>query len=516
MPALYNPPAMPGDLAVVILAAGRSTRFRSKKSKLLHELCGRPMIEWVFEALAPLDPAQLVVVYGEHSSALAERYREGFHGRRLDFALQDPPRGTGDALIQAEGLLSPQIQRIIVLPGDAPMITATELRRLITAADQHPGFHCLLTAELFNPTGYGRVVPSTSDPQIISRIVEESDASLAEKAIRTVNAGMYLFTREVFTHLRQSAEQFGSANKKGEYYLPDVVRVAPSLAVPAGNIDAVAGVNDRIVLAHCEAILQQGVKLLRMQQGATFILPDTTYIHYDAQVGEDVEIGPGCVITNGTVIGSGTRLIQGCHLDGCVIGEDCTLTHVHATEARVGNNVRIGPYVNLRPGTVLEDDVRVGNFVETKKARVGRGSKLPHLQYVGDATIGENVNIGAGTIFCNYDGVSKHETVIGDNVFVGSNSSLQAPLTIGEGAFIAMGSSITKDVPPGALAVGRSRQENKDGYAERLREKQRRAGLNGAPAGADDNAVEAAEASTDGGEDIAPGGSNGDDNGGPR
>jgi bifunctional UDP-N-acetylglucosamine pyrophosphorylase/glucosamine-1-phosphate N-acetyltransferase len=211
-----------------------------------------------------------------------------------------------------------------------------------------------------------------------------------------------------------------------------------------------------------------------MRAGVTFILPETSYVHSDVNLAADVEVGPQCMLTNATTVARGTRLVQGCHLEGCEVGEDCVLTHLRGQLAVLHRGVTAGPFVNLRPGTVLRTGVRVGNFVETKKADIGAGSKLPHLQYVGDATIGEGVNIGAGTIFCNYDGFNKSHTTIGDGVFIGSNSSLQAPLTIGDGAFVAMGSAITHDVPAGALAVARARQENKEGYAEQIRERHRR------------------------------------------
>jgi len=462
---------MDGRLAVVILAAGRSTRFKSRTSKLLHELCGKPVIEWVLDAVAPLDPVQVVLIYGTHSAALAARFAEGYRGRSLDLVLQDPPLGTGHALLQAEPVLRSEITHVLVLPGDVPQVRAAELQALRAAHSQAGSPHAVLTATLADPSGYGRVLRDRSHPERVLRIVEHLEATPQELAIQEINSGIYVFDRSVFAQVRRAAEEFGAENTKGEYYLPDVVRLAPTAAVSAEEPLEVLGVNDREQLAQAEAALQARLRSHWMREGVTFRLPETIYLHHDVELATDVEIGPHCVLTNGTRIGTGTQLIQGCYLEGCEIGANCVLLHVRGTEAVLHDGVRAGPYVNLRPGTILREDVKVGNFVETKKADVGRGSKLPHLQYIGDATIGENVNIGAGTIFCNYDGYTKHHTTLGDNVFIGSNSSLSAPLTIGDDAYVAMASAITKDVPPGALAVARARQENKLGYVKLLREK---------------------------------------------
>lgn len=465
---------MQAKLAVVILAAGKSTRFKSRTTKLLHELCGKPMLEWVLDAALPLDPAQIIVVYGAHSTALKQRYAAGYSGREMSFALQDPPLGTGHALLQAQPLLHSDITHVLVLAGDVPRITFSELLAL---CDQHRASgaeHAVLTATLDDPTGYGRIRRRAGELPLVERIIEQLDTTAAEHAITEINSGIYVFSRAVFEQLETAARELGTANRKGEYYLPDVVGYAKTVAVSAQVPQDVLGVNDRLQLAQAEAALQARLREHWMREGVTFRLPETVFLHHDVQLSPDVEVGPHCVLTLGTTIGSGTELIQGCYLEACVIGQDCTLLHVRGTEAVLHDGVRAGPYVNLRPGTVLRENVKVGNFVETKKADVGRGSKLPHLQYIGDATLGENVNIGAGTIFCNYDGFTKHHTTLGDGVFIGSNSSLSAPLTIGDGAYVAMGSAITKDVPPGALAVGRARQENKLDYVRELKERMKR------------------------------------------
>lgn len=466
---------MAGSLAVVILAAGRSTRFKSTRSKLLHELSGRPMLEWALDAALALDPAQVVVVYGAHNAALCERYGGGYGKHQISFALQDPPLGTGHALMQAEAALQPGITELLVLPGDSPLIDGATLKALAAARSASGAEHAVLSATVDNPQGYGRILRSPGGNDRVALIVEEADATPEQRAVREINSGMYIFARSVFEQLRRTRDELGASAVKGEYYLTDVVRFGETVAVQAGDWRSISGVNDRSQLAWADGVLQQRLREGFMREGVTFVLPETSYIHGTVQIEADVEIGPYCLLLDHTRIGSGSVLGPGCCLESTVVGRDCQLMHVRALDAVLEDSVTAGPYVNLRPGTVLGKGVKVGNFVETKMADVGAGSKLPHLQYVGDATIGENCNIGAGTIFCNYDGVNKHHTVLGDGVFIGSNSSLQAPLNIGDGAYVAMASAITKDVPADALAVGRARQENKAGYAARLREKQREA-----------------------------------------
>jgi bifunctional UDP-N-acetylglucosamine pyrophosphorylase / glucosamine-1-phosphate N-acetyltransferase len=467
---------MTGSLAVVILAAGKSTRFKSSKSKLLHELSGRPMIEWALDAALALSPAQVVVVHGPHNAELFERYGGGYGKMRIRFALQDPPLGTGHALMQAEAALDPAVTQLLVLPGDSPLIDGETLKSLAAACASSDSEHAVLTAQVDEPRGYGRILRSPSAGQRVALIVEEADATPEHRAIHEINSGMYLFSRAVFDQLRRTRAELGASAVKGEYYLTDVVQFGATIAVQAKDWRCISGVNDRAQLAWADGILQQRLREGFMREGVTFIMPETSYIHGTVQIDPDVEIGPYCLLLDHTRIGSGTVLGPGCCLESTVVGRACQLLHVRALDAVLEDNVTAGPYVNLRPGTVLGTGVKVGNFVETKMADVGAGSKLPHLQYVGDATIGENCNIGAGTIFCNYDGVNKNHTVLGDGVFIGSNSSLQAPLNIGDGAYVAMASAITKDVPRDALAVGRARQENKLGYAAKLRERQHDAG----------------------------------------
>jgi bifunctional UDP-N-acetylglucosamine pyrophosphorylase/glucosamine-1-phosphate N-acetyltransferase len=459
---------MASDLAVVILAAGRSVRFKSRKTKVLHDLAGRPLLEWVLRTVRGLSPGQCVIVHGNlNGDELKQRFGTEFDGMPLAYALQDPPRGTGDALLQAETALSANVTHFYVLPGDAPLVAGHDLlslqRAVAAGAD-----HAVLTARVLDPTGYGRILRQP-DTDAVLRIVEQAETDAQTTTINEINSGMYLFSRQVFDHLRQ-AQQAHPEDRK-EYYLPDVAEHSRMKAVEVANAYSVEGINDRAQLARMEAYVQDQLRQEWMRAGVTFILPETNYLHANVEIEEDVTIGPNCMLLNGTRIESGSEVGQGCVLDGARIGQNCKLLHVRALEAVLEDDVTAGPFVNLRPGTILRDGVRVGNFVETKQAEVGSGSKLPHLSYIGDATLGSDCNIGAGTIFCNYDGVNKHHTRLGNRVFVGSNSSLQAPLNLGDDSFVAMASAVTHDVPAEALAVARSRQVNKPHYARRLRNK---------------------------------------------
>ncbi|MBN2081329.1 bifunctional UDP-N-acetylglucosamine diphosphorylase/glucosamine-1-phosphate N-acetyltransferase GlmU [bacterium] len=458
-------------LAVIVLAAGKSTRFKSEKTKVLHELCGKPMIDWVLDAVVPLKPVQVIVVYGTHSTALMEHYDNGHGGLPVDFVLQEPTLGTAHALIQCRDALQADITHLLVLPGDAPLVTTEQLGSLQTAVAQPEVVHAVLTAVVAAPGDLGRVIRDRDNPDLAGRIVEAHEASAEELAVNEINTGIYLFDRKVFAHLDQAAQQFGASEKKGEYYLPDAVRVAPTLAVQAADFMMPVGVNDREQLSDAEQVLLNRLRRYWMSEGVTFRLPETTYLHADVRLAPDVEIGPSCVLTGATKIGRGTRLVQGCLLEHCIIGANCELRHVRGLESIIEDNVSAGPYVNMRPGTVIRHDCKIGNFVETKNADIGEGSKLPHLQYIGDATLGKGCNIGAGTIFCNYDGVQKLHTTLGDGVFIGSNSALQGGITLGDEAYVAMASAITRDVPAGALAIGRARQENKDDYVRKLKER---------------------------------------------
>ena len=451
---------MSANLGVVVLAGGLSTRFKSRRSKLLHLLSGRPLLGWVLESVKTLEPAQVVVVHGPAGQDLKA------HFQGVDWALQPEAKGTADALLCALPALQPGIDSIFLIGGDSPLISSDTLKQAFLAYKGSSGAAAMvLIATTDNPFGYGRIV---REGQLAQRIVEEWDADLDEQKIREVNSGMY------FLHaggLAAELKKVGTANAKGEMYLTDLVAARRALIFPIENFTEIMGINTRVELAAAEEIVQRRIVREMMLGGVTFIRPETSYIEAGVSVAPDTTILPGTYLLGSTSIAEGCKLGPDTVIDDCIVGEDCTITFSQLHRAKVGSRVKIGPYSNVRPETVLEDDVKLGDFVELKKARVARGAKIPHLSYVGDAEVGEGVNIGAGTITCNYDGFDKHLTVIEDGAFIGSNSTIIAPRRVGKGSYVAAGSVITEDVPPGDLAVGRGRQANKPGYAERMRKK---------------------------------------------
>lgn len=442
---------------IVILAAGMGKRMQSALPKVLHPLAGKPLLGHVIDTARQLAPTQLCVIYGHGGDAVPK----AFAGQGLSFALQEPQLGTGHAVMQAVPHLDDGAPTL-VLYGDVPLTTAASLQRLLDAAGQDK--LGVLTVTLDNPTGYGRIV--REDGQI-KRIVEQKDASEAERAIREVNTGIIVAPT---ARLRQWLAKLSNNNAQGEYYLTDVFAAAAAEFTPAEMVlvaDPIEaeGANDPWQLAQLErawqlraarALCEQGVQLIdpnrldqrgRVRAGHDVRIDANVILEGEVELGDGVSIGP-FVRLKDVVLGPGTEVRAHCDLEG-VVAEGA---------------VQIGPFARLRPGTVLADGVHIGNFVETKKAVLGVGSKANHLTYLGDATIGSGVNVGAGVITCNYDGVNKSQTVIGDGVFVGSNSALVAPLEIGDGATIGAGSVITRSAPAGKLSVARVRQETVEGW----------------------------------------------------
>ncbi len=451
---------MSHNLGVVILAGGLSTRFKSRRSKLLHLLAGRPLLGWVLEAVKALDPAQIVVVHGPQGEDLKDKFQG------VTWALQPSAKGTADALLCALPALHPGIDTIFLTGGDSPLVSPESLRQARLAYKGSGGAAAMvLTATADNPFGYGRVV---REGQLVNKIVEERDANLDEKKICEVNSGMYFFH---IGGLEAELKKIGTDNAKGEMYLTDIAGERRALIFPLEDFSEIMGINTRLELAKAEAIVQQKIAESLMLSGVSMIRPESSYVEAGVSVAPDTTILPGTYLLGSTSIGEGCKLGPDTVIDDCIVGEDCVITFSQLHRAKIGNGVKIGPYSNVRPDTVLEDGVKLGDFVELKKAYVAKGAKIPHLSYVGDAEIGEGVNIGAGTITCNYDGFEKHLTVVEDGAFIGSNSTIIAPRTIGKGAYVAAGSVVTENVPPGDLAVGRGRQVNKPGYADRLRAK---------------------------------------------
>ncbi len=458
---------MSATLAAVILAAGQGTRMKSSLPKVLHAVAGRPLLAHVVGAARTLGAKPLVAVIGHG----AELVKEAFAGSDVTFALQAEQLGTGHALRCAVPALEGFAGELLLLCGDVPLLRGETLAALVAHHRTEGATVTVLTAEVPNPHGYGRIIRG---PAGVERIVEEKDATEAERAVREINTGIYVFAApRVFELLAGLSND----NAQGEYYLTDVLAGARAAgekvaALAIERAEEAMGINDRVQLAEAGKVLHERINAGHMRNGVTLVDPATAYIEPDVVIGPDTILHPGVHLRGKTVIG------RDCEIDPGVIISDCTLAdrvHVKAgsvlAEATVGADTDIGPMAHLRPGTVLAGENKIGNFVETKKAVIGQGSKASHLTYLGDAEIGSGVNVGCGTITCNYDGVNKHVTIIEDDVFVGSDVQFVAPVRIGKGSLIGAGSTITKDVPADALAITRAEQKVLEGWVSRKRNK---------------------------------------------
>ncbi|MDP1571715.1 MAG: bifunctional UDP-N-acetylglucosamine diphosphorylase/glucosamine-1-phosphate N-acetyltransferase GlmU [Vicinamibacterales bacterium] len=455
------------DVHIVVLAAGKGTRMKSRLPKVLHPIAGLPLLDWVLRAAEALQPASTTIVVGHE----AERVRAHLAERPdVALAVQEPQLGTGHALLQAEPHLAGRHGTVVLLSGDVPRIGARTLRALVDTHVQAGAAATVATAVVDRPYGYGRIVRSEGR---IVRIVEQRDASPGEQEIREINSGVYAFElAPLFDALRGIA----SENAQGEYYLPDLVgiyrrqrRVVETHIIE--DASEMRGINSRSELAEVSAIVRQQKNEELMAAGVTLIDPATTYVDADVVVGADTVIHPGVTLEGSTTVGAACEIHSGTRIANSRIADHVTvLNHCVITGATIGAQASIGPFAHVRPATEIGEGARVGNFVELKKTTLGAGSKANHLSYLGDATIGPKVNVGAGTITCNYDGTRKHQTVIDEGAFIGSDSTLVAPVRIGAGAYVAAGSSITDDVPAGALGIARARQQNKDGWAQARRD----------------------------------------------
>ncbi len=460
---------MSSEFAAVILAAGQGTRMRSSLPKVLHPVIGLPMYAHVTRAVLEAGVGRAVLVVGHGRELLQEDLKMRFD-ERVSTAPQERQLGTGDATRAGMAGLADFGGWVLVLCGDTPLVHADLVRALISAAEDSPGPLAMLTSQVDDPTGYGRIVRDAQGR--VLRIREHKDASDEERAIREVNPGVYAI-RAPF--LRDALARLSSDNAQGEFYLTDVVEQAAaqggvtSLAWPFADTQ---GVNDRAQLAACEAVLRLRRATQLARSGVTVRDLQTLYVDANAVVEPDAILEANVHIRGSSVIASGARIDTGCVLTDVRVARGAYLKpYTVAAESIIGEDAQAGPFSHLRPESVMEADSHIGNFVELKKTRLGRGSKANHLAYLGDGEIGSDVNVGAGTIFCNYDGVQKHQTVLEDGVFIGSDSQLVAPIRVGKGAYVGTGTTVTLDVPPNALAVGRARQSNKENYAPRLRAK---------------------------------------------
>jgi bifunctional UDP-N-acetylglucosamine pyrophosphorylase/glucosamine-1-phosphate N-acetyltransferase len=457
---------MATPLATVILAAGLGTRMRSSRAKVLHRVAGRPMIEYPIALARALSSERIVAVLGHQADAVRFAIEHRFGAGAVEVALQLEQRGTGHALQQAAAGLANHSGLLLVLCGDVPLLTEATLKKLVETAEA--GILAMVTFEPPSPKGYGRIVRDEAGK--VTRIVEEKDCSDTERRIRECNAGIYCGpARFIF----ESLQSLTPDNAQGELYLTDVVEMAAhelAVATISAATDEVMGVNDRVDLARADALMRRRLVEDLMRSGVTIRDPERVYVEPDVIVGRDVEIGPGVELRGKTLVGEGTRIDAGVVVVDSTIGERVHVKpYCVITESQVGDEAQVGPFAHLRPGSLLEPEVHLGNFVETKKTRMGRGAKANHLTYLGDADVGAKSNIGCGTITCNYDGVAKYRTTIGDGVFIGSDTQLVAPVTVGAGAFVAAGTTVTEDVPENALALSRPQLVIKEGWAEKRR-----------------------------------------------
>jgi bifunctional UDP-N-acetylglucosamine pyrophosphorylase/glucosamine-1-phosphate N-acetyltransferase len=452
------------DLHVVILAAGQGTRMRSRLPKVVHPVAGRPMALRVLDIAQSLGPATVTFVVGHQADLVVECIRA--HGH-VQFVLQEPQLGTAHALQQVEPALSGRTGTLALLSADVPLLRPDTLRQLVQKHQDASAAATVVTAIVDRPYGYGRIVRTNGR---IARIVEERDATDAQRQLKEINSGIYAFDlASLFDALRGIAAK----NAQGEYYLTDLVAIYRRRKLPVETLvvedpQEVHGINSRSELAEVSRIVRQKKNEELMAAGVTIVDPAHTYIDAEVEIGADTVIHPGVVIEGHSRIGAACEIQAHVRIQDCEIADRVTIRNFCVlVGARVALGASVGPFAHLRPESEVGEGARVGNFVELKKTSLGRGSKASHLAYLGDATIGANVNIGAGTITCNFDGATKHQTVIEDGAFIGSDSQLIAPVRIGKDAYVGAGSSITEDVPAGALGIARARQANLEGWVER-------------------------------------------------
>jgi len=457
---------------VVVLAAGLGTRMKSDRAKVLHEVAGRPLIVWAVETALAAGAGRVVVVLGHQMEAIRALLDARYGAGRVEVAHQAEQKGTGHAVQCALPALAsePDDRTVVILYGDAPLLRAERVAELARAADGSPAHIALLSTRPSAPVAYGRLVRDGEGRLL--RIVEHADASEAERAIGEMNAGFYAVR---LRELRADLASLGSNNAQGEIYLTDLAERAAArggAAVIEAPFDEVTGINDRVDLARTEREARLRILERWMIEGVTIADPASTYI--DAEVGpigRDTWIGPGVCLRGKTRVGARARIDTGSVLTDVEVQDEALVKpYTMASEASIGERAQTGPFAHLRPGTMLEADVRVGNFVETKKAHLMAGAKANHLTYLGDVSVGARANVGAGTITCNYDGFAKHRTTIEAGAFIGSDTQLVAPVTVGRDAYVASGTTVTKDVPRSALALSRVKQVNVEGWADRFRE----------------------------------------------
>ena len=451
------------NIFAVVLAAGQGTRMKSKLYKVLHPVCGKSMVEHVIDNINTLNTNRIVTVVGHGADLVKETL-----GDKSEYVLQAEQLGTAHAIQQAEQLLGGLEGTTLVVCGDTPLIRPETMQALFEHHQKTNAKATILTAMADNPTGYGRILRDANGQ--VSQIVEQKDASSEQQLVKEINTGTYCFDNK---SLFETLKLVKNDNAQGEYYLPDVIEILQTQgeivsAYVTSSFDETLGVNDRFALSQAEELMRARINERHMRNGVTIINPSSTHISSEAIIGSDTIIKPGTIIEGKTVIGEDCVIGPNSHIVNTTIGDRTTIHSSVLIDSTVGNETAVGPFAHLRPESSLGDKVKIGNFVEVKKSSLGNNSKVSHLSYIGDAEVGRNVNIGCGTITVNYDGKNKFKTIIEDEVFVGCNSNLVAPVTLKEGSYVAAGSTITKEVPSEALAIARARQENKLNYVSKL------------------------------------------------
>lgn len=446
----------------VILAAGMGTRMKSKMPKVLHKVCGKPLSKWVIDASKAAGADKVCAVVGHKAETVKEVL-----GDVCEFALQAEQKGTGHAVMQAIDVIKNSKGEVVILNGDTPLITAETINKAIEYHKNNGNQATVITAILDDATGYGRIVRD-NDGSVL-KIVEQKDASEEEKKINEVNSGMYVFDAQSLVY---ALDKITPNNAQGEYYLTDTLEILLSAGKKIGGYaisdnDEIRGINDRVQLNEAEKIMQKRINEYHMRNGVTMRNPESVYIEDGVEIGNDTEICQNVTIKSGTKIGSDCVIGSGSMLDGAVIHDGVDVLSSVILESEVDEGTHVGPFAYIRPNCHVGKEVKVGDFVELKNSNIDDGTKISHLTYIGDSDVGKRVNFGCGTVTCNYDGKKKYRTTIGDDCFVGCNTNFVSPINVGDGVYIAAGSTITEDIPENSLSIARARQVNKDGWKDK-------------------------------------------------
>lgn len=446
----------------IILAAGMGTRMKSKMPKIIHSICGKPLTKWVIDASKNAGADAVLAVTGHKSEMVRETL-----GDVCEYALQAEQKGTGHAVMQAADFIKAHEGTVAVLCGDTPLVRAETIK---SAAEYHASEGnavTVITAVLPDATGYGRIVRAADGG--VLKIVEHKDATEEERKINEVNSGMYIFDSKL---LLSALSRITPNNAQGEYYLTDTLEILLGDghkigAYTVSDSDEIRGINDRVQLSQAEELMRKRINEMHMRNGVTIRIPESVYIEADVEIGADTVIEPSVTLKSGTVIGADCKIGQGSMLDKALIHDNVDVLSSVIINSEIGSGTTVGPFAYVRPNCRVGKDVKVGDFVELKNSTIDNGTKISHLTYIGDSDVGKNVNFGCGTVTCNYDGKNKYRTVIGDNCFVGCNTNFVSPINVGNGAYIAAGSTITEDIPESAMSIARARQVNKENWKDK-------------------------------------------------